>query len=322
MDKLQDPDSHKSRLIRLHPREYEHPLDNQFLEGLEGTPVLPKLTKKFFELGIEKIQNLEWKGSYLNVTNNNLPKLHGMYLEACKILDFYYIPELYIKQNYSINAAATGVEKPMVMVTTGSVDLLSDEELICILGHELGHIKSGHILYRTMASVLPLIGDQIGDLTLGIGDLVATGIQASLANWSRMSELTCDRAGYLVCQDLKVVISLFMKMAGLPSKYQSKDVYDSFMQQARSFDSSEYFSLDGIYRAVISLNKTHPWTVLRASEILKWDESGQYKSVIERVGNGKNILVDSDDAYCANCGFKLEPGNKFCGGCGIQIQSS
>ena len=162
MGKLQSPDSHKSRLVRLHPREYEHPLDNQFLEGLEATPILPQLTKKFFELGIEKIQNLEWKGSYLNVTNNNLPKLYGIYLEACKILDFYYIPDLYLNQNYSINAAATGVEKPMVMVTTGSVDLLSDEELMYI-GPRVRSYASGHILYRTMASVLPLIGDQIGD---------------------------------------------------------------------------------------------------------------------------------------------------------------
>ena len=77
-----------------------------------------------------------------------------------------------------------------------------------------------------------------------------------------------------------------MKMAGLPSKYKSKDIYDSFMQQARDFDSSEYFSLDGIYRAVISLNKTHPWTVLRASEILKWMKR-QYQNVIDRIGTEK-----------------------------------
>lgn len=310
----------RNRLIGLHPREYEHPLDNKFLETLEATPVLPALTKKFFELGFEKISRLQWKGSYLKVSNNNLPRVYGMYLEACKILDFYYIPELYISQNYSINAAATGVEEPMVMVTTGSVDLLSNEELICILGHELGHIKSGHILYRTMASVLPMIGDQIGDLTMGIGDLVATGIQASLANWSRMSELTCDRAGYLVCQDLKVINSMFMKMAGLPLKHQSDDFYNSFIEQAKDFDSNEYFSLDGIYRIYLSLNKSHPWTVLRASEILDWENSGQYKKVIDRETGYKSVVVDSNDLYCANCGFKLETGNKFCGGCGIKIQ--
>lgn len=316
-----DNDHQKQRLIGLHPSEYEHPLDNQFLESLESTPLLPALTKKFFELGIEKIQRLEWKGSYLQVTNQNLPKIYGLYLEACKILDFYYTPTLYIKQDYSINAAATGVQEPMVMVTTGSIDLLSDKELIAIMGHELGHIKSGHILYRTMASILPLIGDQIGDLTMGIGDLVATSIQASLANWSRMSELSCDRAGYLVCQDLKVINGLFMKMSGFPSTHNSQDFYETFVQQARDFDSSEYFSLDGIYRAIISLNKSHPWTVLRASEIIKWDESGQYGYVINRTNSGNNIAVESDDMYCANCGFKLEPEHRFCGGCGVSIKA-
>lgn len=311
----------KNRLLGLHPSEYEHPLDNQFLESLESTPILPALTKKFFELGIEKIKRLEWKGSYLQVTNQNLPKIYGLYLEACKILDFYYTPTFYIKQDYNINAAATGVQEPMVWVTTGSVDRLSDEELIAIMGHELGHIKSGHILYRTMASILPFIGDQIGDLTIGIGELVATSIQASLYNWSRMSELSCDRAGYLVCQDLSVINSLFMKMSGLPSTHSSKDSYDSFVQQARDFDSSEYFGLDGIYRAIISLDKSHPWTVLRASEIIKWSESGQYKSVIDRTNSGKNIVVESDDQYCSNCGFKLDEGHKFCGGCGVSIKA-
>ena len=103
--------THLTRLLGLHSSEYEHPLDRKFLDTLQSTPLLPRLTKKYIELQAEKIARLEFKGSYLQVTKGNLPKLYGMFLEACKVLDFYYIPELYIKQEPRINAAATGVEK-------------------------------------------------------------------------------------------------------------------------------------------------------------------------------------------------------------------
>ena len=49
-----------------------------------------------------------------------------------------------------VNAMAIGKDKPFIVVTTGLVNLHDEEELRWVIGHELGHILSGHAVYRTM----------------------------------------------------------------------------------------------------------------------------------------------------------------------------
>ena len=314
-----DERTKRDRMQGLDPGEYEHPFDKELLDKLEAIPGLPYLSKKYFELGYEKIRRIEFEGSYLKVDYENLEKLYKQYLEACSVLDFHQIPNLYIKQDYQINAGATGVENPMVFITTGCLDRLTDDELMFILGHELGHIKSGHVLYRAMSQNFTGIADVVGDVTFGIGDLLATGVEVTLKHWARMSELSSDRAGYLACQNREGVMGCLMKMAGFPTNYESGNLYDSFIKQAKEFDTREYMNLDGFYRIQLTLNQSHPWTVLRASEILEWEESGQYRDVLNRKFGNKKISVDSDDQYCGNCGYRLQAGHNYCGGCGARI---
>ena len=45
---------------------------------------------------------------------------------------------------------ALGRDKPFIVITTGMVNLNDPEELRWVVGHELGHILSGHAVYRTM----------------------------------------------------------------------------------------------------------------------------------------------------------------------------
>lgn len=310
----------RDRLQDLDPGEYEHPFDKELLDKLEAIPGLPYLSKKYFELGWEKILKIQFEGSYIKVDYNNLEKLHKLYLEACAVLDFHQIPNLYIKQDYQINAGATGVENPMIFITTGCLDRLNDDELTFILGHELGHIKSGHVLYRAMSQHFASIADVVGDVTFGIGDLLSTGVEVTLKHWARMSELSSDRAGYLACQNREGVMGCLMKMAGFPTNYESGNLYDSFIKQAKEFDNREYMNLDGFHRIQLTLNQSHPWTVLRASEILKWEESGEYSSVLNRKFGKQKVSVDSDDQYCGNCGYKLQAGHNYCGGCGAKIE--
>lgn len=311
----------RDRLQGLDPSEYEHPFDQELLDKLEAIPGLPYLSKKYFELGYEKIFKIQFEGSYLKVDNQNLASIYSKYLEVCSVLDFYEIPTLYIKQDYQINAGATGVENPMIFITTGCLDRLNESELMFILGHELGHIKSGHVLYRAMSQNFTGIADVIGDVTFGIGDLLATGVEVTLKHWARMSELTSDRAGYLACQNKEGVMGCLMKMAGFPTNHESGNFYDSFIKQAQEFDTGQYMNLDGFYRIQLTLNQSHPWTVLRASEILEWEASGQYQDVLKRQGRAKNIMIDSDDQYCGNCGYQLKKGHKYCAGCGAKINN-
>ncbi len=66
------------------------------------------------------------------------------------------MPKLYIIPQESPNAFATGrnPNHAAVAVTEGAIKILSKEELMGVLGHELGHVKHRDILISTIASTI------------------------------------------------------------------------------------------------------------------------------------------------------------------------
>jgi Zn-dependent protease with chaperone function len=269
-------------LNTLESADYEHPEDKKALDILKKTPGLDFLVKKFYEYGLERVYKINYTGSHIKVTKDNFPELLDLFTEACNILNISSLPDFYIEFNPMINGFTTGVDNPIVVLTTGCVDSLADEELMYIIGHELGHIKAGHVLYHTMAQVFPIIGEAIGNLTLGIGNIVSSGTQIALLNWSRKSELTADRAGLLACQDYTGVIGSLMKLAGVPQRYYGKVTLNSFIKQAREFKNLDFDKLDKIAKTLSVMEMSHPWTVMRASEIMDWVEKGEYQHILNK----------------------------------------
>ncbi|MDI9624099.1 MAG: M48 family metallopeptidase [Methanothermobacter sp.] len=303
------------KLKFLHPSEYEHPLDRQALQILEGTPGLEKLTRKVLKHGIERLVRLQYTGSYIKVNENNFSRIHDILLEVCDTLYLKKIPELYIQRQYGINGFAVGSENPIIILTTRAVDLLTDDELRYLIGHEVGHIKSGHILYHTMALVIPVMGDIIGSMTLGIGGIVSTSLIFALLYWARMSEFTADRAGLLACQNDDATITAMIKMSGAPKKFFDQINKDIFIEQAKEFKGYDQNTLDKIGKMIMIIGSDHPWTVMRASEILKWIDSGAYESIIKKHSEEASEI----EFKCHKCGAILVGNENFCGMCGARV---
>ena len=94
-----------------------------------------------------------------------------------------------------MQALAIGASKPFIGITYALVERLDSDELLFVIAHELGHIKSGHVLYYNIAIYLKPIVEVASQLSLGIAGLVGGGFQIALKYWQRMSEFTSDRAG-------------------------------------------------------------------------------------------------------------------------------
>ena len=122
------------------------------------------------------------------------------------------MPELFIWQNPIVNAMALGTDKPFIVITTGMVNLYDAEELRWVVGHELGHVLSGHTVYRTMLFHLINLARRIAWMPIGYLGLRA--IVWGLEEWYRKSELSCDRAGLLAAQDVDAARRALMKLAG------------------------------------------------------------------------------------------------------------
>lgn len=301
----------------LTSKEYEHPFDKKALDALEQTPGLEILIRKFNQNWNDKILKIQYTGSNLKISSNNFPEIYNILIEACRILNVSKVPDLYIRWSYDVNAFTAGVENPIIVLNTGTLDLLTYDELLFIIGHELGHIKSQHVLYSQMAQILPILGNIIGSATLGIGNLLSTGLQIAILNWNRMSEFTADRAGLLACQDVNSASSAMIKIAGVPKKYFDSINVESFVQQAKEFDCYDYDSLDKMAKIMSTMWQDHPWTVMRAAEFFKWIETGQYDSILQR-SNLKSIEMQNN--FCGKCGNKLTGNEKFCPKCGTKIE--
>lgn len=267
----------KQILTGLNHSQYEHPLDRAALEKLESIPFLTTACKWVTSNFIERVYNIQYTGSNLKVTKDNYPKIHEYLVEACRILDLQQVPELYITWGYDINARTIGAENPIIVLNSGLIDLCDDDEILFIIGHEVGHIKSQHMLYHLMVQVLNWGIDAIPG-----GSLIASGLQFAIYYWNRMSEFTADRAGLMCCQDTDAMIRAFIKMAGLPIKEFDNIRPKTFIQQARDFKMLDYDGMNKVVKFLSIADETHPWTVMRSAELLKWIDSGEYGRFVTR----------------------------------------
>jgi heat shock protein HtpX len=89
------------------------------------------------------------------VTANEAPELHGMVAELTSKAGIP-MPKVYIMENDTPTAFATGrnPEHAAVAVTSGILRILSRDELMGVIGHELSHVKHRDILVSTIAATM------------------------------------------------------------------------------------------------------------------------------------------------------------------------
>ena len=295
----------KKTLINLQSTQYEHRFDREALESVRKLPGFDSVVNFVLDWTMIKWHVVQLCGSNYHVTKESCPELYNMVHESAETLDIDRLPEIYTQWSYGINAYTTGYKDNTILVLqSGSVDLMPDPELTFVIGHEMGHIKSGHVLYHMMVQFFA----QIISSTVLAGKFIVP-IQLGLNYWYRMSEFTADRAGLLACQDLEAALGAIMKMAGLPKRYFNTSDPHVFAKQAKEFMTKYGDTTDKIIRNISILDDTHPWTVMRAYELIKWVENGDYEKVLN--GNAGKICpmckkaVDLGLDVCPVCGYRF-----------------
>jgi Zn-dependent protease with chaperone function len=265
----------------LSKHEYIHPADSRALSALRAIPGIDTAVKKLLSVTGESAIRVIFMASAVRVTPLQCPDLHAKLQVACTTLGVD-MPELYVQQSPVVNAFTGGVERPVIVLYSGLLERLTDEEVLAVVAHEVGHIHAEHVLYLTVAHLLEALAN-VAIAAAPVASLVAQilsgTMRAALLAWARRAELSCDRAALLVTQDADVIGRTMMKLCG--GTFASKVDYEQFLAQARDFQKNyDEKALDRFWADIITSGLSHPFPVWRVSEILKWTESGDYGRLI------------------------------------------
>jgi Zn-dependent protease with chaperone function len=271
----------RRRLPQISAEAFISPRDRAALASLQQMPLLPQLVRKFNEVAGDRIAYLQSSAASVRCGPRQLPTLNRLLVEACEILDVPE-PELYLQREAHDYGYTAGVSRPFVVLTSASVEEFTNEELLFVIGHELGHIKCRHVLYQMMGRLLLPLLEAVGSVTLGMGQLAGAGLVSGFYEWLRQAEFSSDRAGLLVCQDARVACTAIMKLGGGGTRLAAEMSVDQFLEQARHH--AEGASAEGIAKALLfflyNWQLTHPQVVFRARELDQWVQSGEYERIL------------------------------------------
>jgi len=255
--------------------------DRRALDALKKVPLLNDIVKKFYEMGLDRWMYVYNMGRAVRCGPNQYPTLYNILRESCEILDMPE-PELYLSSNPFPNAFAGGVERPYIVLRSGIIENLTDEQLYHLIGHELGHIKAGHVLYFSVASLLIPLLEMIGRRTLGLGDALSYGLVLAFYEWSRQAEISADRAGLLVAQQLQISLDASLSMCAGPNRLSHEASSDAFLDQARVYqDMPSWDSLGKvIWFLLANWQSTHPMFVHRVQMLDRWVEMGDFGRIM------------------------------------------
>ena len=175
-----------------------------------------------------------WSSGATIVSKEQYPRLHEI-VERLSADNGIPKPKVAIVNSRVPNAFATGKspKSSLVAVTSGILDLLDDDELEAVIGHELSHVRSRDVLVLTLASVFSMVawylvqfgffgGLQVRGRNSSGGTAIV--ILVALITWvvsfliiraiSRYREYSADRSGAIMTGKPDKLANALLKISG------------------------------------------------------------------------------------------------------------
>jgi Zn-dependent protease with chaperone function len=275
-DPGKQPARTRTSLPDISSRAWEHPADKGALVALRKLKGFDTVLKTLSGLVNERSVRLLLLGSAVRADARNFAELHRLFSDCGAVLDAVELPELYVRASPTFNAYTVGINKPIIVIDSGLVELLDDEEeMRFLLGHELGHALSGHAVYQTLLRRLIALTGVL--YAVPGGAIGVRAITAALMEWSRKAELSADRAGLLATQNPAAATRVHMKLAS--GGHLADLDATSFFAQGNEYSETEDFR-DSVLKVFLVENQSHPFAVVRAAELRRWTESGEYTAIL------------------------------------------
>ncbi|MBI2685172.1 MAG: M48 family metallopeptidase [Acidobacteria bacterium] len=326
---------------------FTYPGDEEALAALKAVPGAGPLLTWLQENFTEQITYLTNNEQMIKASPESFPSLHALTVRCCEILSCP-VPELYITTNPVLNAYTAGQRRTCIVLHSALVERLTPDELCFVIGHEIGHIKCAHGLYRQLGDLLIRYWDLLASVVPipGLG-LLRVPLLIAYWEWYRRAEFTCDRAALLCLQDLEPSLRALAKLAGSVAGYEDEVNLEAAIKQVEAkHDVNKLVLLVSILE---NASNTHPFIPVRLKTLREYAGSDDYRRVLagdykhdvlglheggERFKCACGTLVNSKLAFCPQCGravgsapmdagcvqcqAPLPGGTRFCPKCGAK----
>lgn len=198
---------------------------------------------------MSQARHKELMGLARHVTPENMPELAELIQEGVRRLQPGQI-EVFVAPSPALNAYTFGLSSPKVVVLYSALfQVMDKDELLYVLGHELGHVALGHTWLNSMVG--------------GMAGIPSPGAAYALLNlaflwWNRACEYSADRAGLLACGRLDKAVSALLKLAAGPEANTRAEL-EAVYRQIDAEDGSLLGSLGEVLG-------THPMLIRRLQQ--------------------------------------------------------
>jgi Zn-dependent protease with chaperone function len=196
------------------------------------------------------------------VTNQTAPALMPSIEQAQGRLQVEPV-QIFIVGNNTLNAYTFGMGSPKAIVLHSALfQLMDQEELQFIIGHELGHVDLGHTWLNTLIGGMAGIPSNYG---------AAAILELAFRWWNRACEYSADRAGVLACDNPNKAITALVKLeAGSDARTQA-----GILRAIQRIESQD----DDLVNNLAELMATHPMIIKRIEHIREFSASDNYRQL-------------------------------------------
>jgi len=160
------------------------------------------------------------------------PRINQIILKAKASLNINENIEFFSLNDLRYNAFAFKInDKISIVFTSALLESFDDDEILFVLGHELGHILYDHnrllLLYNpsgNRSTFLPILAEK------------------KFLRWQKKAEISCDRVGFYLCHKYETSVQALLKISyGLTEKNLNFNLPE-LMKQLQDIASSKYSS--------------------------------------------------------------------------------
>ncbi|KQO13603.1 hypothetical protein ASF11_15095 [Acidovorax sp. Leaf76] len=285
---------------------FTYPGDQEALATLKGIPGAGQLLSWLDANFSEQITHLNNNEQMVRINANNYGSLYALVERCCAILSCK-VPDVYITTNPELNAYTSGQRRTCIVLHSGLVEALTPDELCFVIGHEVGHIKAAHGLYRQLGDMLIRYWDIFASVVPipGVG-MLRIPLLLAYWEWYRRAEFTCDRAGLLCLQNLGPGLSALAKLSGKVTGYEDERNIEETIAQTEAH--KEVNKLVQLVSIMENSSTTHPFIPVRLKALKEYAGGEQYREIL--AGNYRRDVPQLAAAPAA----LAAPGDEAAGG--------